>query len=128
MTIQREIQELAGAALNVVRTQEQLDAARDGLRRIYDEEIPKMCLANHSSTYNRDWKDAIETINLLDIARLSVEGTYVRPESRGNFLRPEYPEPSDEWACTLALRLEDNGDLSYDKVFWTDGSDAAEKA
>ena len=38
------------------------------------------------------------------------------------------PEPSDEWACTLALRLEDNGDLSYDKVFWTDGSDAAEKA
>lgn len=128
VTIQREIQELAGAALNVVRTQEQLDAARDGLRRIYDEEIPKMCLVNHSSTYNRDWKDAIETINLLDIARLSVEGTYVRPESRGNFLRPEYPEPSDEWACTLAFRLEDNGDLSYDKVFWTDGSDAAEEA
>ena len=120
VTIQREIQELCSQALNVVRTQEELDRARDGLRRIYDEELPRMTLANHSSTYNRDWKDAIETVNLLDIARLSVEATYVRPESRGNFLRPEFPEPSDDWACTLAFYQDENGDLLYDKVFWAE--------
>lgn len=120
VTIQREIQELCSQALNVVRTQEELDRARDGLRRIYDEELPRMTLANHSSTYNRDWKDAIETVNLLDIARLSIEATYVRPESRGNFLRPEFPEPSDDWACTLAFYQDENGDLLYDKVFWAE--------
>ena len=104
----------------MVRTQEDLDRARDGLRRIYDEELPRMALANHSSTYNRDWKDAIETVNLLDIARLSIEATYVRPESRGNFLRPEFPEASDDWACTLAFHQDENGNLLYDKVFWTE--------
>ena len=44
----------------------------------------------------------------------------MRPESRGNFLRPEFPEPSDDWACTLAFYQDENGDLLYDKVFWAE--------
>ncbi|WP_172623348.1 FAD-dependent oxidoreductase [Arabiibacter massiliensis] len=119
--IQRKIQGVSYGALGVIRTTESLEAARTELKRILDEDLPKMTVSSHTRTYNRDWKDAIETINLLELARLSVEGTYLRPESRGNFYRPDYPEQNDdEWKCVLALRAADGGELAYDKVTYPD--------
>ncbi|MEG0503603.1 MAG: FAD-binding protein, partial [Raoultibacter sp.] len=108
-------------ALGVIRTTENLEAARTELKRILDEDIPKMTVSNHTRTYNRDWKDAIETINILELARLSVEETYIRPESRGNFYRPDYPEQNDtDWKCMLALYDAGNGEFAYDKVTYPD--------
>ena len=75
-----------------------------------------MCLADHAAAYNRDWKDAIETINLLDLTRLSVEATYVRPESRGNFMRPEFPEADPAWDCVLGFYKDADGELAFDKI------------
>lgn len=52
---------------------------------------------------NADWKDAIEVVNLLDIARLTVEASLAREESRDAFIRPDFPETDDEnWKCALA--------------------------
>lgn len=116
LEIQRKIQDLGYRCLNVVRPLEELEEARAELKRIADEDLPRMCLADHSSTYNRDWKDAIETINLLDLTRISIEATYVRPESRGNFLRPEYPEPNPEWDCVLGFYQDEDGSLTFDKI------------
>lgn len=116
VAIQRKIQEIGYRTLNVVRPLEELEAARAELKRIAEEDIPQMCLADHASAYNRDWKDAIETINLLDLTRLSVEATYVRPESRGNFLRPEYPQADEAWDCVLGFYRDDNGELAFDKI------------
>ena len=41
--------------------------------------------------------------NLLTIAELSVLASLTREESRGSYLRPEFPGPSDDWACSLAI-------------------------
>ena len=116
LEIQRKIQDLGYRCLNVVRPLEELEEARAELKRIADEDLHRMCLADHSSAYNRDWKDAIETINLLDLTRISIEATYVRPESRGNFLRPEYPEPNPEWDCVLGFYQDEDGSLTFDKI------------
>ena len=40
-----------------------------------------------------EWKEAIENYNLLTIAELSVLASLTREESRGSYLRPEFPEP-----------------------------------
>ena len=50
-----------------------------------------------------EWKEAIENYNLLTIAELSVLASLTREESRGSYLRPEFPGPSDDWACSLAI-------------------------
>lgn len=119
--IQRKIQEVSYNALGVIRTTENLETARAELKRILEEDIPKMTVSTHTKTYNRDWKDAIETINILELARLSVEATYIRPESRGNFYRPDFPEQNDdEWKCVLALYDDGKGGLSYDKITYPD--------
>jgi succinate dehydrogenase / fumarate reductase flavoprotein subunit len=116
LAIQRKIQQIGYDCLNVVRPLDVLEAGRAELKRIEEEELPLMCLADHAAAYNRDWKDAIETINLLDLTRISIEATYVRPESRGNFLRPEYPEANEDWDCVLGFYKDENGDLAFDKI------------
>lgn len=121
VTIQRKIQQACATALGVVRAQDDLEAARTELRRIYDEDIPLMTLSDSSAAYNRDWKDAIETVNLLDIARLSVEASYARTESRGNMYRPEYPEADPDWECSLGFTQDADGNLSFEKIFWPTG-------
>ncbi|MDR0515329.1 MAG: FAD-binding protein [Coriobacteriaceae bacterium] len=120
ITIQRKIQRATYPAMGVIRTTADLEAARKELARIAEEDIPKMALSDHASAYNRDWKDAIETINLLQLARLSVEATYVRPETRGSFYRPEYPEANDDWKCTLGFYDDGKGGLAFDKITWPD--------
>jgi succinate dehydrogenase / fumarate reductase flavoprotein subunit len=116
LAIQRKIQQIGYDCLNVVRPLDVLEAGRAELKRIEEEELPLMCLSDHAAAYNRDWKDAIETINLLDLTRISIEATYVRPESRGNFLRPEYPEANEDWDCVLGFYKDENGDLAFDKI------------
>ena len=66
---------------------------------------------------NADWKDAIEVVNLLDIARPTVEASLAREESRDAFIRPDFPETDDEnWKCALAYTRAEDGSLSCEKI------------
>ena len=62
--------------------------AKAELDRIMAEDIPRMACADDSLVQNADWKDAIEVVNLLDIARLTVEASLAREESRDAFDPP----------------------------------------
>lgn len=119
--IRREIQEVGSKTLGVIRKTEDLEAGRAELRRIREEDLPRMALSCSTKTYNTEWKEAIENINLLDLTELSVEASLTRPESRGNMYRPDFPETDDEnWKCMLAFKRDESGELSYDKVFFED--------
>ena len=103
VTIRRAIQNAAGSAMGIIRTTEALEAARDELARIRKEDLPRQAVGSPSLAYNMEWKEAIENYNLLTIAELSVLASLTREESRGSYLRPEFPGPSDDWACSLAI-------------------------
>ena len=103
VAIRRAIQKAAGSAMGIIRTTEALEAARDELARIRREDLPRQAVGSPSLAYNMEWKEAIENYNLLTIAELSVLASLTREESRGSYLRPEFPEPSDDWACSLAI-------------------------
>lgn len=103
VTIRRAIQKAAGSAMGIIRTTEALEAARDELARIRKEDLPRQAVGSPTLAYNMEWKEAIENYNLLTISELSVLASLTREESRGSYLRPEFPEKSDEWACSLAI-------------------------
>ena len=112
--VRHEIQEACSTCLGILRETKKLEAASKELARIRAEDIPNMVITNQSQTFNREWKEAIENINLLDAAELAVNATLTREESRGQYLRPEFPEPDDaNWKCMLVGKLEDG------KVNWT---------
>lgn len=114
--VRRAIQRISGPATGVIRETAALEAARDELARIRREDIPRQIVADQSSVYNMEWKEAIENINLCAIAELTVNATLERTESRAAYKRPEYPERSEEWNCALVGYANEAGDLSFVKV------------
>lgn len=117
ITIRRSIQNACAKAARPSRPTEVLEEAKTELERILAEDMPKMACADDSLVYNTEWKEAIETTNLLDVARLFVNASLERQESRASLIRPEYPETDDEnWYCALAYTRAEDGSLSYEKI------------
>ncbi|MEC4294647.1 FAD-binding protein [Adlercreutzia shanghongiae] len=117
ITVRRNVQYACAEAGRPVRPVATLEAARDELERILAEDVPRMACADKSRTYNLDWKDAIETLNLLDEARLFVAGSLEREESRDSLIRPEFPDVDDvNWKCSLAYTRAEDGTLTSEKI------------
>ncbi|HPS41079.1 MAG TPA: FAD-binding protein [Anaerolineaceae bacterium] len=113
--VRHNIQKACGECMGILRETKKLEAAAKELARIRKEELPNMIVTNPTLTFNNEWKEAIENYNLLASAELAVNSTLTREESRGTYLRPEFPNQDDEnWKCMLVGKLE-NGEIVFSK-------------
>jgi succinate dehydrogenase/fumarate reductase flavoprotein subunit len=113
--VRHKIQKACGTCMGILRETDKLKAAATELARIRAEDIPNMIVTSPSQTFNTEWKEAIENINLLDAAELAVNATLLREESRGTYLRPDFPKADDvNWKVMLVGKQE-NGKLSFSK-------------
>lgn len=114
--VRQAIQVACGTCMGILRETKKLEAAAKELARIREEDMPKMVVTNQTQTWNREWKEAIENHNLLDTAELAILASLLREESRGTYLRPEFPDMDDEnWDCMLVGKLVD-GKFDFSKV------------
>lgn len=117
ITIRRAIQRACAEAARPIRPTAALEAAKAELDRILAEDMPKMACADDSRVYNQDWKDAIETSNVLEEARMFVYGSLEREESRAAMIRPEFRETDDaNWLCSIAYTRAEDGTLTSEKI------------
>lgn len=116
--VRHHIQKACGESLGLYRETAKMETALEELRRIRKEEMPRMAAADKSPIYNTEWKEAVENYNLLEIAEISVQASLMREETRGAYLRAEFPELDDaNWKCTLVAR-EKNGEIQFEKKTW----------
>ncbi|MGE4273978.1 MAG: FAD-dependent oxidoreductase [Desulfitobacterium sp.] len=113
--VRQKIQKTSGTCMGIVRETEKLEAAKVELARIRKEDIPKMVVSDQSPTFNNEWKDAIEAYNLLDLAELSVNATLERKETRGQYLRPDFPEKDDANFKCMLVAYQKDGQLTFEK-------------
>ncbi|NTW27792.1 MAG: FAD-binding protein [Coriobacteriia bacterium] len=107
--VRHKIQQACGTCMSIVREKAALEAAVTELARIRTEDMPKMVLGTDTLTYNMDWKQAIENYNLLEIAEMSVKATLMREETRGQYVRVDFPKKDDaKWKCVIAASLKDH--------------------
>ena len=113
--VRHMIQKACGTCMGILRAKEKLEECDAELKRIREEVMPKMAVSTDSLVFNQEWKEAIENYNLLDCAQLAVEATLTREESRGTYLRPDFPDPDDEnWKCML-VGYWDDGAIRFEK-------------
>jgi succinate dehydrogenase / fumarate reductase flavoprotein subunit len=85
------------------------------LDRIRTEDIPAMVVSDTSPVYNTEWKEAIEAYNMLDICEISARASLMREETRGMYLRGDFPEQDDvNWDCMIVCR-NNNGMMELEK-------------
>ena len=87
---------------------EKLQACIDEIERIKAEDLPLMTVIDKSVAYNREWRDAIENYNLIDMTEAAVRAALMREESRETFYRTDFPEQDDEnWRANITCTLVD---------------------
>jgi succinate dehydrogenase / fumarate reductase flavoprotein subunit len=108
--VRRAIQKTGGSCLGIIRGTAELEAAKTEIARIRKEDLPRQAVTTSTLAYNTEWKEAVENYNLLDITEMTINATLQREESRGAYLRPEFPEKDDDnWACSLVFRKDGDG-------------------
>jgi succinate dehydrogenase/fumarate reductase flavoprotein subunit len=87
-----------------------LNEALEEFSRMRRELLPRLRAKTPVRAANYDWIDAIDCVNMIDAAELVVLSSLQREESRGPFMRRDFPETDNEnWLTANLLHKADNG-------------------
>ena len=102
------------------RMEEDLEEALEELERIQEEDMPRQVISDKAYAWNREWRQAIENENMLTSSLMGIRATLMREESRGGYVRNDFPDQDDEnWACMIVCRDED-GQMVLEKHYLPD--------
>jgi succinate dehydrogenase/fumarate reductase flavoprotein subunit len=96
--LRRDVQERAHASLGPIRTDRELSDFIAYLEGIKKNALPNVSLSLESRTYNKDWLDALELVNIVHLLSVSAQSARARTESRGVHFREDFPQTdNDAW-------------------------------
>ena len=88
--VQRELQEMMQKLVGIVRREEEMVQALDGLGKLYERE--KTVAVYGHREYNPGWHTAIDLKHLLTVAEAITRAAIDRKESRGGHFREDFPD------------------------------------
>jgi len=110
--LKKEIREMAWKYLAVIRDKDGLLEAIKEISRIR-EKASKISLSNSTKRFNREWIEALEIRDMLDLAEIIATAALQRTESRGAHSRADYPNRDDkDWLKSIVTKSE-NGKIIH---------------
>jgi succinate dehydrogenase / fumarate reductase flavoprotein subunit len=87
--VQQDLQELMQDLVGIVRVEEEMLRALDGLEKLWDRARQARVPGNRE--YNPGWHTALDLPNLLTVSEAVTRAAILRKESRGGQFRDDYP-------------------------------------
>jgi succinate dehydrogenase / fumarate reductase, flavoprotein subunit len=94
--VQHELQEMMQKLVGIVRREDEMKQALDGLGKLYERE-KTVCVYGHRE-YNPGWHTAIDLKHLLTVSEAITRAAIDRKESRGGHFREDFPDKDPEAA------------------------------
>ena len=94
--VRRELQNIMDTYVSPVRTEKGLLKALELINTIKADDLNRLKIAD-SMRFNNELHDALQLINMVDLAEVVVQCAIMRKESRGHHIFDDYPETKDEW-------------------------------
>jgi succinate dehydrogenase / fumarate reductase, flavoprotein subunit len=121
-----QIRRIMWEKVGVEKNRAGLISALEDFDRIRSSVLPNMKVKNQTRVANYEWLDAIDVHNMIDAAELIVHSSIERRESRGPFMRTDFPETDNEnWLAANIMIKTDNGfrfeQVPYDLPFFQPG-------
>ncbi|MEN3368965.1 MAG: succinate dehydrogenase / fumarate reductase, flavoprotein subunit [Verrucomicrobiota bacterium] len=91
--VQYDLQEMMQELVGIVRTEEEMQRALDGLKKLWQRAGRVAALANRE--FNPGWHTALDLKNLLTVSEAVTRAALERKESRGAQFREDYPDKDD---------------------------------
>ncbi len=88
--VQYELQEMMQKLVGIVRREDEMKLALDGLGKLYERE-KTVCVYGHRE-YNSGWHTAIDLKHLLTVSEAITRAAIDRKESRGGHFREDFPD------------------------------------
>ena len=88
--VQRELQEMMQKLVGIVRREDEMGQALDGLGKLYERE-QHVAVYGHCE-YNPGWHTAIDLKHLLTVSEAITRAAIDRKESRGGHFREDFPD------------------------------------
>ena len=108
--IKTKIRGVMWEKVGVEKSAASLSSALEDLARIRTALLPTMSLRSGTRTANYEWLDAIDVHNMIDSAELIIHSSIERRESRGPFMRLDFPDTdNDDWLAANIMIKTDNG-------------------
>jgi succinate dehydrogenase/fumarate reductase flavoprotein subunit len=108
--LRKRIQKMAHAKLGPVRTREGIEELLRFIDVVKEKELPKLYVSSESRKYNKEWVEAIELENIIQIIELSAKSALMRTESRGVHYRLDHPyTDNDNWLKEIVVKRVNNG-------------------
>ena len=112
VAVKKKIQSTMWDKVGVLRNGAELSAAIEELERIRNEDVPKMRIRTETKSFNREWQEAVEVTNMLDVAEMVARAALLRPESRGAHFREDYPSKDDkQWLKNVIISRAEDGSM-----------------
>jgi succinate dehydrogenase/fumarate reductase flavoprotein subunit len=89
--LRRRIQRLAQEKLGAVRDQKRLDGFIAFLEAVREDELENLSTVSDTRIYNKEWIEALELENIVQVLDLSARSARMRTESRGVHYRADHP-------------------------------------
>jgi succinate dehydrogenase / fumarate reductase flavoprotein subunit len=110
--VKKKLKDVMWEKCGFFKNEKDLTELLNELRRIREEEAPKMCLESDSRAFNTGLVEYLEVENLLLCDEVFVESAIRKKETRGTFVRTDYPKPGPR-RHTIAKMVDGKLDYRY---------------
>jgi len=107
--IKRAVRKIMSQHAFVERDGEGLGGGLRKLEEIRARDLRDMATAAKNEIFNTEWVDALEAINLVDVAEMVCRAALVREESRGLHQRVDYPDTDPGWLKHVLIERAESG-------------------
>jgi len=108
--IQHALQEMMQELVGIVRVEEEMKRAVDGIAELRKKADVVAVTGNRE--YNPGWSTALDLHNLLTVSEAVARSALLRKESRGGHFRADAEQKSDEWATkNIVLKKGADGQM-----------------
>jgi succinate dehydrogenase / fumarate reductase flavoprotein subunit len=114
-TIQHDLQEMMQDLVGIVRSEDEMKHALDGLAQLNRRALNTTVMGNID--YNPGWHTALDLRNLLTVSEAITRSAIDRKESRGGQFREDYPEKDPAFGkVNIAVRKAADGSMEIEHV------------
>lgn len=101
--IKKAVRKIMSTYVFLERNEGGLRLALKRLSEIRERDLPFLATVAKSTTFNLEWVDGLEVINMVDVAELVCETALMRTESRGLHQRTDYPKTNPDWLRHITI-------------------------
>jgi fumarate reductase (CoM/CoB) subunit A len=104
--VKQRLQKLMWDHVGLVRSGTKLDETLTAFADMREQVLPRLMVTGKTRILNREWMEAIELENLLDIGQAMATASLQRKETRGAHYRTDYPAIDSQWQANILVRKE----------------------